>query len=342
MIELLGLILASFFITSFLLVPFIDLLFYLKRSPRFNPILGKASTKMADTATPIHNQLLAGKDINTPVGGGILVIPAVVILSAAALLLTKHRIDSSILVLYFTLLSFGLIGFLDDLRKIFVSFSGKYAGIRGRYLIILQTIVAIIVALLLYYVVGLNNIFIPVVGNIILGWFYIPLAVFAILAFTNAYNISDGLDGLSTGLLTICLFAFLALVSSVLNQDLAIFVGVWIGALIAYLYFNVFPARIYLGDAGAFGFGATLAVLGLLTGKILGLAVIGGVFVVIILSSLVQMFSKRILKRKILPVAPIHMFLKYIGWEEPKIVVRLWLAGGIFAILGLWLALLSS
>lgn len=342
MIELLGLILASFFVTSFLLVPFIDLLFYLKRRKKIKPSEKKDTPSETDAATPIHNQLLAGKDVDTPVGGGILVIGVVVALTLLTFLLTKYAINGQILVLIFTLLSFGFIGLLDDLRKIFVSFSGKYAGIKGRYLLILQLFFALIISFLLYYMVGLNNIFIPIVGNVILGWAYIPLAVFAIVAFANAFNISDGLDGLSTGLLTICLFAFLALASSVLNQNLAIFVGVWIGALIAYVYFNVYPARIYLGDAGAFGFGATLAVIGLLTGKIIGLAVIGGVFVVIILSSLIQIFSKKILKRKLFPVAPIHMYFKYIGWEEPKIVARFWLAGAILAIFGLWLALLSN
>lgn len=335
MIELLGLIIASFFITSFLLVPFIDFLFYLKRRYK------KAVTKAADENSPIHNKLLAGKDVDTPVGGGILLIPVLVVISVFMLLITNHKITNDVYVLIFTIFSFGAIGFLDDLRKIFISFSGKYSGIRSRYLFTLQLIFATIVAFMLYHFVGLNNIFIPVVGNIVLGWLYIPLAVFAIVSFANAYNISDGLDGLSTGLLTICLFAFLALASTVLNQNLAIFVGVWIGTLIAYLYFNVFPARVYLGDAGAFGFGATLAVIGLLTGKILGLAVMGGVFVVIVLSSLIQIFSKKMLKRKIFPVAPIHMYFKYIGWEEPKIVVRFWLAGAVFAILGLWLALLS-
>lgn len=336
MVELLGLILLSFFVTSFLLVPFIDLLFYLKRSRQ------ESDANTSDTNTPIHNQLLAGKDVSTPVGGGILVIPVVVIISLIILLIFRHGLNSSIYVLIFTMLSFGLIGFLDDFKKMFVSFSGKYSGIRGRYLLGLQIIFASIVASLLYFVVGLNNIFIPVVGNIVLGWFYIPLAIFAIIAFTNAFNISDGLDGLSTGLLTICLFAFLALAHSVLNLDLAIFVGVWVGALIAYLYFNVYPARVYLGDAGSFGFGAALAVIGLLTGKILGLAVIGGVYVVIILSSLIQILSKTFLKKKVLPVAPIHMYFKFIGWEEPKIVMRFWLAGAIFAIFGLWLALLSK
>lgn len=335
MTELLALIIVSFFVTSFLLIPFIDLLFYLKRAS--NKVVAKAK----DSSTPIHNQLLAGKDISTPVGGGVLLIPLLIILSFLALALTRHRMSNDIFVLFFTLLTFGAIGFLDDCRKIFVSFSGKYAGIKGRYLLLLQLVSALAISLLLYFNVGLNNIFIPVVGNIILGWWYIPLAVFAIVAFTNAFNISDGLDGLSTGLLTICLFAFLALAHSVLNQNLAIFTGVWIGALIAYLYFNVFPARVYLGDAGAYGFGASLAVIGLLTGKILGLAVIGGVFVVIILSSTLQILSKKILKRKLFPVAPIHMYFKYIGWEEPKIVMRFWLAGAMLAIFGLWLALLS-
>lgn len=335
MIELLGLILISFFITSFLLVPFIDLLFYLKRRH-------KVAEKASDQSTPIHNQILAGKDVSTPVGGGILIIPVVVTLSLLTLVLSKRPITYDIYVLVLTILSFGCIGLLDDLRKIFISFSGKYAGIRGRYLLFLQTVFALLVALLLYFQVGFNNIYIPLVGNIILGWLYIPLAIFAIVAFTNAYNISDGLDGLSTGLLTICLFAFLVLAHSVLNFNLAIFVGVWIGALIAYLYFNVYPARVYLGDAGAFGFGATLAVIGLLTGKILGLAVIGGIFVIIVLSSALQILSKKFLRKKILPVAPIHIYFKYIGWEEPKIVMRFWLAGAILAIFGLWLALLSQ
>jgi phospho-N-acetylmuramoyl-pentapeptide-transferase len=237
---------------------------------------------------------------------------------------------------------FGSLGLVDDLRHIYSNTLGKFKGLSTSTILLFQVVFAISVALILFFKVGLNNIYIPVFGNIILGWWYIPLAVFAIVAFTNAYNISDGLDGLSTGLLTICLFAFLALVNSVFDQNLAVFVGLWIGALIAYLYFNVFPARIYLGDAGAFSFGATLAVVGLLTGKILALAVIGGIYVIIILSSLVQILSKKILKRKIMPVSPLHMYFKYIGWEEPKIVMRFWLAGSMFAIFGLWLALLSK
>lgn len=339
MIHLLGLVLISFLVTSFLLVPFIDLLFHLKKKYGKKDLKKKSGS--LDSDTPIHNQILRGKDIETPVGGGILLIVILIALSLAygAFFRVRHMEEFGILIL--TLVSFGLIGIFDDIKKIFSVFSGKYSGIRARYLLLLQIVFATLISVLLYFVVGLNNIYVPLIGNVVLGFWYIPLAVFAIVSFANAYNISDGLDGLSTGLLLICLVAFLVLAHSFFDLTLSIFVGLWMGELIAYLYFNVFPARIYLGDAGSFGFGATLAVVGLLTGKLIALGFIGGVYVVIVASSLIQILSKRILKRKLYPVSPIHMYFKYIGWEEPKIVMRFWLAGAIFAVFGLWLALLS-
>lgn len=339
MVQLLGLVLISFSVTSLLLVPFIDLLYYLRKQKHQKNTGEKKDVISKDT--PIHNLLLNKKDVDTPIGGGLVIIPVVIILSALVVYFTNYTLNTKILVLILTFLSFGFIGFLDDFRKIFAVFSGKYAGMRSRYILLLQLISALVISLVLYYSIGLNNIFLPIFGNIVLGWWYIPLATFAIVAFSNAYNISDGMDGLSSGLLLICLFAFLVLAHTVFDQTLSIFVGVWIGALIAYLYFNVFPARIYLGDAGAFAFGAALAVVGLLSGKVIGLGVIGGVFVIIVTSSLLQIGCKKIFKRKVLPVAPLHMYFKYIGWEEPKIVMRFWLAGAIFAILGLWLSLLS-
>lgn len=338
MIALLGLILASFFVTSFLLIPFIDLLFALRtRYIKNLPAVGIKD----HSDTPIHDQIMK-KDFTTPVGGGILIIIVVLLLSVLAFTLLHRRLSWQIMTIFFTIITFGTIGLVDDLRHIFSTTVGKFKGLSSRVILLFQIISALAISLILYYEVGLNNIFVPVVGNIILGWWYIPLSVFAIVAFSNAYNISDGLDGLSSGLLTICLFAFLALAHSAFDQNLATFLGIWIGSLIAYLYFNVFPARIYLGDAGAFSFGATLAVIGLLTGKILGLAVIGGVYIIIIVSSLLQILSKKIFQKKIFPVAPIHMYFRYIGWEEPKIVMRFWLAGAVLAIFGLWLALLSK
>ena len=338
MIQLLGLVILSFFVTSFLLVPFINFLYSLRtRYLQKNPPKEVAS-EVKKSDTPIHDMLMK-KDFSTPVGGGIMIIPTVLILTVLSFFFSGRSFNTEILVIFLSLILFGILGLMDDLRHLITTSSGKFKGLPPKVILSAQILFSIVIAFLLFEM-GLNNIFIPIIGNIYLGWLYIPLAAFAIISFSNAYNVSDGLDGLSTGLLTICLFAFLTLAHSVFDQSLAIFLGIWIGSLIAYLYFNIYPARVYLGDAGAFGFGATLAVIGLLSGKILGLGVIGGVYVIILTSSFLQMFSKKFLKRKLFPVAPIHMYFKYIGWEEPKIVTRFWLMGIMFAILGLWLSLL--
>ncbi len=334
MSELLGLVLFAFIITSFFMVPFIDLLYFLRK--RFKRGIPKGYD---DSSTPIHNRLLRGKDVETPVGGGILVIMSV------AAIVTLYNIifglDKPIYlyIILFAFISFALVGFLDDLQKMLTVFSGKYAGLKSRYIFILQVFFALLTALLLYNILGVNNIYIAGLGNFVIGQWYIPFSALIIVAFSNAYNISDGFDGLSTGLLVICLFALLALTSATLDLTLATFIGIWLGAILAFLYFNIYPARIYLGDAGAFAFGATLAVVGLLTGKIVALAVISGVYVIIASSSALQIFSKKFLKRKLFPVAPLHMYLRFLGWEEPKIVMRLWLAQALFAIFGLWIAL---
>ncbi len=336
MTSLLGLVLLSFITTGIFMVPFIDFLFYLKR--RFEK---QQTGKLKKSDTPIHD-LLMKADETTPSGGGVLLIFILIILSISYAFFSSSVDKVSLEILLFTLVSFGSLGLIDDIKLILTQRAGKFSGLTRKQLLSAQIVFAFIVASMLFFLGGLNNIYISGVGNFIINLWYIPFAAFVIVAFSNAYNISDGLDGLSAGLLLICLFAFLALTSRFLDLTLASFVGIWIGILFAYLYFNIWPARIFLGDAGAFAFGATLAVVGLLTGKILALVIIGGMFVIIVASSLLQILSKIILKRRILPVSPIHMYFKYIGWEEPKIVTRFWLAQGLFAILGLWIALLSK
>lgn len=333
--QLLGLILISFAVTSFFMVPFIDLLFYLKRN------FEKTFEKSTKSAHPIHDKLMKD-DESTPSGGGILLILILLILSIGYSQFTYLKDMATLKILLFTLISFGLLGAIDDVKWLYTKRKGKFLGLQVSLIFFVQVLFALVIASMLYFFLGLNNIYISGFGNLIIGPWYIPMSAFVIVAFSNAYNISDGLDGLSTGLLTICLFALLALASASLNLTLAAFVGIWVGSLFAFLYFNVYPARIFLGDAGSFAFGATLAVVGLLTGKIIALAIIGGMYIIIVSSSLLQILSKKIFKRKILPVAPIHMYFKLIGWQEPKIVVRFWLASAIFAIFGLWIALLSK
>lgn len=335
MVELLGLVLIAFIVTSFLIVPFIDLLFFLKRKYERH-----MDDKKDHTQTPIHDQLMKD-DEGTPSGGGILLIMVLSVLTLVYTYFVPMPHSETLLILLFTLLSFGGLGLIDDVKWLMTKRQGKFMGLSRRSIFVFQTLFGFVAAFMIYSLAGINNLYIPGIANLIIGWWYIPLAAFIIVSFSNAYNISDGLDGLSTGLLAICLFAFLVLAHTVFNQPLSIFVGVWIGVLIAYLYFNVFPARIYLGDAGSLAFGATLAVVGLLSGKIIGLALIGGVYIVILMSSLLQILSKKFLKKKLFPLAPIHMYFKFIGWEEPKIVMRFWLAGAICAIFGLWLSLLK-
>lgn len=335
MVHLLGLILLSFAVTSIFMVPFIDLLFFLKKK------FEKFDSNKAQIRTPIHDMLMKSDEL-TPSGGGLLLIVVLLVLSLFYASIGEWVDSTTLKILLFSLVSFGTLGLIDDVKWLITKRHGKFLGLGRKFMFLIQLGLAGLIAWMIYSNVGLDNIYVSGLGNLSLGIWYIPLAAFVIVSFANAYNISDGLDGLSTGLLTICLFALLALASTSLNLTLAVFIGIWLGTLFAFLYFNVYPARIFIGDAGAFAFGATLAVVGLLTGKILALAIIGGMYVIIVASSLVQIFSKTFFGKKALPVAPIHMYFKYIGWEEPKIVARFWLAGGLFAIFGLWLALLSS
>ena len=137
----------------------------------------------------------------------------------------------------------------------------------------------------------------------------------------------------------IALFAFWFLSNSSLDTPTSLFLSLWLGSLIAFLYFNIYPARIIMGDVGALSFGATFAVIAILLGKIVPLVIIGSPFIVEGMSSAIQIFSKKYLGKKIFPAAPLHLTLQKIGWEEPKIVTRAWLAGIILAIFGLWLGL---
>src|SRR3989338_2612459 len=341
MAQILFLILLSFFTISILLVPFINILYRIKFQRQ-----SQKTKDIFEIRTPIFDRLHAHK-IGTPVGGGSLIILVVAVLYFAVVNSSPffgiertavYPFKKEVQVLLFTFLSFAALGLYDDLRKTFGFKKTRFWGLRFRHKFLAQWILALAIAAMLYFNLGIDIVNIRFFDVLHLGIFYVPFAAFIIVAFANAVNISDGLDGLATGLLVICIIAFLIMSRSILDTTLSTFLGLWIGALIAFLYFNVFPARIWLGDVGALSFGATLAVCGLLLGKPIALAVIGGVFVVEVASSLIQLLSKKFRGKKIFEVSPIHLWVQYKGWEEPKIVFRLLLAQVIFAVLGLWLS----
>jgi len=339
----LGLTMFSFLITSLLVVPFINFLYKIKFTRKIEaPQSGKI---------PLFDKLHDTK-AGTPVGGGILIIAIVTVLflilfpltaRMGVFIQTAFNLRSELLVIFFTFISFGMLGLLDDYIKMLgkptKGVLGLAFGLTRRQKFLAQWVLSGIVSFAIYKILGIQILHIPLIGiTLNLGWWYVPFAAFVIVSFTNAFNITDGLDGLSSGLLMICLIAFGVIAASSLDTPLSLFIALWIGALIAFLYFNTWPARIWLGDSGALSFGATLAVVGLLTGNIIALCVIGGIFVIEIMSSVVQIFGWKYLKRPILKLAPLHHTFLAIGWEEPKIVMRAWLAGIILAIFGLWLA----
>lgn len=337
-------LLFSTVVNIMLFVPFINLLYKLK----FQRQLQKTRDAF-EKPTPIFDKYHKNK-VGTPVGAGLLMIFTTTLLFPAMLLLMRYffvpitevyQLDLEVKILVTTFLSFGMLGLYDDLKKTFTWEEDTFFGLRLRHKLIIETVLAIIIATWIYIDLGIEILHIPFFGVIDLGLWFIPFASMVILAFSNAYNITDGLDGLAGGILMVALITFLVISSSILDTPLSIFIALWLGALLAFLYFNVYPARIMLGDVGALSFGATFAVVGLILGKTFALVIIGGIFVVEVSSSLFQLLSKKYLKRKLLAVAPLHLWLQLKGWPEPKIVMRFWLFSIFLAIFGLWLARLT-
>lgn len=336
MAQLLGLVLLSLFISFILFVPFIDFLYRIKLR-RENQVTKDPFNKHAVTFDKYH----AWK-VGTPFGGGVLIILVVTILALWTYGIFGIHINPwELLVLAIAFIGFGALGLYDDFKKLLISKSGNFFGLRLRHKFIIQWILAFIIAFIMYFQLGYSYIFIRGIGITTLGFLFIPIAATAIVAFANAANITDGLDGLAAGSFLICMIAFLAISSTQLDQPLGIFIALLVGSTAAFLYFNIYKARIWMGDVGSLALGATLAVIGLLTGKLIALGVIGGLFVIEVASSALQLFAKKYLGRRIFPVAPFHLLLQKRGWEEPKIVMRAWILGFFLAVLGVYIALIK-
>jgi len=335
----------SFIFNFVLIIPFINLLYKLKFR-RATQVTKDAFNKR----TPIFDRFHE-KKAGVPVGGGILLILTTLFMFSFFLFLfvvldkkiisNYPSIVSEIKILLFTFVSFAFLGIYDDLSKIFFWQHDSFFGLRLRHKLIIELILALIVSFWIYHELKVSIINVPFFGVYKVSFFYILFAAFMIVAFANAVNITDGLDGLATGVLMIALSGFWVISRAILDTPLSIFIAVWLGSLVAFLYFNIYPARIFLGDTGALSFGATFAVIGLLLGKNFALPIIGAVFVTEIFTSLLQLLSKKFLRKKIFRVAPFHLWLQLHGWEEPKIVMRAWIFSLMFAVFGLMVAFMK-
>jgi phospho-N-acetylmuramoyl-pentapeptide-transferase len=231
----------------------------------------------------------------------------------------------------------SLVGLIDDLINVFGSGKGV-AGLRSSVKFALISLLGLVLGWFFYYKLGWDAVNVPFVGEVSLGMGIIPVFAFAVVATGNAVNISDGLDGLAGGLLALAYGAFgvIALIQG--NYGIAGFCFTVVGAMMAYLWFNIYPARFMMGDVGSFAYGAALGVVAMMTDTFFLLPIIGVLFVVEAGSSLVQILSKKFLKRKIFISAPIHHHLEAKGWEETKITMRFWVIGAIAAFIGVVLA----
>ncbi|MFA5644017.1 MAG: phospho-N-acetylmuramoyl-pentapeptide-transferase [Patescibacteria group bacterium] len=232
------------------------------------------------------------------------------------------------------LLASALIGLLDDWLDVRDRGVFGGGGLKMRHRLLIYTLIAVIGALWFYFKLDWTTIHVPFLGYFQIGWWYIPVFIFVIVATSFSVNETDGLDGLAGGALLVA-FASYGIISFVMGRyDLAVFCGVIIGALLAFLWFNIPPARFYMGDTGSMSLGVTLGIIALLTNNVLILPFIGFIFVIESLSVIIQILSRKIRKKKVFLSAPIHHHFQAKNWPESKIVMRFWLISGVMAVIG--------
>jgi len=309
--------------------------------------LGKKirDSKVAPIFAKMHE-----KKSGTPTMGGLLIWVTVtaitVIIYYLSVFFNDIWTDFNFLSRSETLLPLGalvasaLVGLVDDLVDVNRS-SKSGGGLKMRHRLMIYSVIAVFGALWFYFKLDWTTLHIPFFGNFDIGWWYIPFFIFVIIATAFSVNEIDGLDGLAGGTLLTAFAAFGVIAFIQGRYDLAVFCGVIIGALLAFLWFNIHPARFFMGDTGSMSLGVTLGIIAMLTNYALLLPVIGFLFVVESLSVIVQLISKKLFKKKVFISAPFHHHLEASGWQETKIVMRFWVVSGIFSVMGLMLFFLD-
>ncbi len=283
----------------------------------------------------------------TPTMGGIIMILAVLV----SCLLWQDFSNPYVWIGVVSLLGFGIVGFLDDYLKITRK---STEGLHARFKIIGQITISLIIVLFIYFNGNEHTtlLYLPFFKNPVLdlGVLYIPFGVFVLVSWTNAVNLTDGLDGLAIGLVIMAGIAFAILTYITGRADYAeylqipylpesselpVFCFALVGAAVGFLWFNSHPAEVFMGDTGSLALGGVLGVVSLMIKKEILLVIIGGVFVLEALSVVIQVLSFKITGRRVFKMAPLHHHFELKGWAETKVVIRFWIMGGMFAILAL-------
>ncbi len=281
----------------------------------------------------------------TPTMGGIVILFAVLgTVVISRVLAYMGLIDASILnrgetyLPIVTLTAVGFLGVIDDYLNIQ---ENVHKGLSARVKFWSLILFALGGAIWFSFKLGWSIIHIPGVGDFDIGLWYAPLFVFVLTGTSNAVNLTDGLDGLAGGLLAVAYAVFSVIAYFYGLPILSVFCAVIVGALIAFLWYNVPPAKVYMGDTGSLALGATLGVIAMLTNAVVILIIIGFIFILETLSVMIQLFWKKYFKRKFFLIAPLHHHFEAKGWSETQIVMRFWIWGAGMGIVGLIVGLMG-
>jgi phospho-N-acetylmuramoyl-pentapeptide-transferase len=242
----------------------------------------------------------------------------------------------------FALVTAGILGFFDDWMSVKGRGTNKGGGMRFLYRFGWLIAIACLGAWWFYYKLGWDKIHIPAMGDFSIGWWYIPLFVFIILFCAVSSNETDGLDGLNGGILLIAFGSFAMIAFAQNKMDLAAFCAAIAGALLAFLWFNIYPARFFMGDTGSVSLGMTLGVIAMLTNSILALFIIVFIYIIESGSVVIQLTSKKLFKKKVFLAAPIHHHFEAKGWPETKVTMRAWIFTLVMAFIGVIVGILGA
>lgn len=269
------------------------------------------------------------KKNGTPTMGGVMFMVAI-----TAVTLLRAGINANVLMALLCMLGFGLIGLMDDLVKIKMT---RSLGLTAKQKILLQVILAFVVSYYQYKVVGDGSQFIVpfVQAEINIGIAYIPFMMIVVLGTVNAVNLTDGLDGLASGITAIValfftIFAFIV----VQNVEISQFAAATLGACIGFMWFNVNPAKVFMGDTGSMALGGAVTAFALFTNSALLIPIVGGIYFAEALSVIIQVLYFKKTRKRVFKMAPLHHHYEQCGWPETKVVFIFWLVAALLAIIG--------
>lgn len=311
--------------------------------------LGKQIVRSDDA--PIFSEMHK-KKVGTPTMGGVIVWFTVLILALGFFGVSKIWPGSYLADLNFlsrgqtwvplaALITAAILGFIDDLLGIMRIGPGG-GGLRMRDRIMIYTLVGAGGAWWFYYKLGFDFINIPFLGDWVIGWWYVPFFIFVIVASAFSANEADGLDGLAAGVFLIIFGAYAAIAFDQGMTDLAIMLSATMGALVAFLWFNIYPAKFFMGDTGSMALGTMLGVVAMLTNTPILLIPIGVIFMMESGSVIIQLLSKKFRGKKIFISSPIHHHFEALGWPEMQVTMRFWVINAVGAIIGLIIFLVDS